>query len=76
MRHCLSAIATVLLVAATSFALAQGGPPTGNASDAGAQANPGQDTSGSDQSAGQPWEASGEDLKGPPQRFPANKTPE
>jgi hypothetical protein len=25
---------------------------------------------------GQPMEASGEDLKGPPQQFPANKTPE
>ena len=26
--------------------------------------------------ANQPWMASGEDLNGPPVRFPANKTPE
>jgi hypothetical protein len=50
-------------------------PPTGDAPNTRTQANPGQpNTSGSDKSAGQPREASGEDLKGAPQRFPADKT--
>jgi hypothetical protein len=42
----------------------------------GGQASANQDPANPEAAQNQPWVASGEDLKGPPQRFPAGQTPE